>query len=242
MSTSRRRLIVTCEHASCRIPAAFAEAFADASDVLRSHRGWDPGALELAKYVSRKMNAPLWATRWTRLLVEVNRSLKHPKLFSEFTKKLPAPVRQTIIDRYYQPHRDAVTEWIHSQIDSGCAVYHIGVHSFTPVLNGQQRRCHVGLLYDPRRHGERKLCARWQKQLQSHAEQWTIRLNYPYRGTSDGFTRDLRREFAAADYCGIELEVNQSLVQVRSEFRRLLRTIAETLRLAWDDDRNHHQR
>jgi hypothetical protein len=34
-------------------------------------------------------------------------------------------------------------------------------------------------------------------------------LNYPYQGTSDGFTTHLRKKFPDSQYVGIELEVNQ---------------------------------
>jgi hypothetical protein len=36
-----------------------------------------------------------------------------------------------------------------------------------------------------------------------------VRLNYPYRGSSDGLTTHLRRLHRDSDYAGVELEVNQ---------------------------------
>jgi hypothetical protein len=56
-----------------------------------------------------------------------------------------------------------------------------------------------------------------------------VRRNRPYRGTSDGLTTHLRRRFAAKDYAGIELELNQALLGKKGEIA-LLRAVADALR------------
>jgi hypothetical protein len=55
-----------------------------------------------------------------------------------------------------------------------------------------------------------------------------VRRNYPYRGTADGFTTYLRRQFSARKYLGIELEVNQSLLgrQPRETAARVAHSLA----------------
>jgi len=53
------RLVISCEHAGHRVPAAYCAAFAGAEPLLRTHRGWDPGALVLARQMAGALGAPL---------------------------------------------------------------------------------------------------------------------------------------------------------------------------------------
>jgi predicted N-formylglutamate amidohydrolase len=111
----------------------------------------------------------------------------------------------------------------------GSRVVHIAVHSFTPILNGISRRADVGLLYDPARAGERELCARWQVALEGVDPSLRVRRNYPYRGTSDGFTTALRRIHSAAAYAGIEVELSQRLLRTRAGLDRMGCLLVESL-------------
>jgi predicted N-formylglutamate amidohydrolase len=77
--------VLTCEHADHRIPRAYASLFAGAEQVVLSHRGWDPGALPLARLLARRLRRPLLVTRWCRLLVESTRSPTNPRIWSRYT-------------------------------------------------------------------------------------------------------------------------------------------------------------
>lgn len=204
-------LLLTCEHGGYEIPPSFRRHFRGARDILQSHRGWDPGALELAERFAASLNAPLFSSTVSRLLVELNRSLHHRALFSEFTRDLSPQVQTTIVQTYYLPHREAVEKQIRDYLAAGQRVLHIGVHSFTPKLHGKVRQADIGLLYDPQRPREKRFCRTWRAALVQQAPELRVRKNYPYLGTSDGFTTYLRTKFADAQYAGIELEVNQKL-------------------------------
>ena len=97
-------------------------------------------------------------------------------------------------------------------MSQGLRVIHISSHSFTPELDGKVRAADVGLLYDPARHGEAVLCARWKASQVKLAPELRVRRNYPYAGKGDGLTSHLRLQFPPRAYVGIELEVNQSIV------------------------------
>ena len=206
---SSTRLLFTCEHGGHAVPPPYRALFRGAGEVLKSHRGWDPGALVLAQRFAETFQAKLFFSTTTRLLVELNRSLHHPKLFSDYTRGLSRDAKQQVLETYYLPHRQAVERYIASEIAAGRSVLHIGVHSFTPQLNGEVRQADIGLLYDPARTKERHFCAAWRKALLAAEPDLRVRKNYPYLGTADGFTTYLRRQFDDADYAGIELEVNQ---------------------------------
>ncbi len=221
--TTRRRavIVLTCEHGGHHIPAAYRRLFSGADDVLKSHRGWDPGALRVAEAMSGMLGAKLYSSNTSRLLVELNRSIGHRALFSEFTRALPAAEKQSIIDNYWQPYRDEVTAHIDSLFHAGDRVIHLSIHSFTPVWEGSLRKTSIGLLYDPRRPDERSFCETWKLNLRQGQPEYAIHSNQPYRGIADGFTTWLRRRFDAATlpkgtYIGVEVEINQSLIQPAS--------------------------
>jgi predicted N-formylglutamate amidohydrolase len=151
------------------------------------------------------------ATRVTRLLADPNRSRHHPRVFSEFTRVLPAVERDRILAQHWAPHRARVEAEVVRGLGAGRRVLHVAVHSFTPVLEGVARATDVGLLYDPARRAERRLCTRWQELLRSEAPDLRVRRNHPYRGTADGLTTALRRRFGPR-YLGIELEVSQKVL------------------------------
>ncbi len=222
--------VITCEHGGREVPSAYAALFAGQQTVLDSHRGWDPGALALGQHMAQALGVPLHAATTTRLLVELNRSIGHPQLFSEFTGGLPLAQRLQIIQSHYQPHRDAVEAAIAGHVAAGHRVIHIASHSFTPVLNGVARRADVAWLYDPRRVGEKAFAAAWLKAFAPLAPTLQLRRNYPYQGRSDGLTALLRKRFPDDRYVGIELEVNQRFVLAGgAPWAKLQQTIVESL-------------
>lgn len=205
-------LLISCEHGGNHVPPAYASLFEGWQDVLASHRGFDLGALAMAETLATAGAARLLATTVSRLVVDCNRSLGHPGLFSERTKTLPRRDRQAILDTCYHPHRQAVLQAVAQGLDAGDTVLHVACHSFTPVLHGIERRCDVGFLYDPARPAEKAFCLTWQRALASLDGTYRLRRNAPYRGAADGLTTSLRRRFGPR-YLGVELEVNQRFAQ-----------------------------
>lgn len=221
-------LLLTCEHAGNRIPAPHAHLFRGAQALLESHRGWDPGALVLAKSMARALNRPLLAVTWSRLLVEANRAPTNPRIWSQFTRNLSKAQRGEILETWWRPHRRAVEDAVAAEIARGCRAVHVAVHSFTPALDGVVRNAEIAFLYDSRRRGETVLCRRWADALRSLAPELRIRFNYPYRGTADGLPTALRKLHPESRYLGVELEVNQALVRGAS-WRAVQRALAASL-------------
>ncbi|MEZ6090748.1 MAG: N-formylglutamate amidohydrolase [Pirellulaceae bacterium] len=222
-------MVISCEHATNHIPAKYASLFEGAEAILASHRGWDPGSLTLGRWIAKAVSAPLFQTRVSRLLVEVNRSERHRHLFSRFSNVLDLSARNAVLEKYYFPYRQQVQGEIIRRIDQNKSVLHISVHTFTPILDGEQRNADIGLLYDPRRGGEREFCEIWRQSILRQRPDLRVRRNYPYLGKADGFTTSLRREFADDAYKGIELEVNQRWVARPSVWRSLCGAIADSL-------------
>lgn len=228
--TVKTHFLISCEHGGNRIPQRYRKFFDGFESLLRSHRGYDRGALRVASELARMLDAPLFAATTSRLLIDLNRSVGHPRLYSDATRNAPAAVRKEILERCYLPYRNTIEANIAEAIRTGKKVIHISSHSFTPELNGQIRNADIGLLYDPSRPLERSVCRRWQASLRVRAPGLKVRCNYPYMGKANGFPTVLRREFPADTYIGIELETNQKhALKGGRQWREFRSVVLETL-------------
>lgn len=216
-------LLISCEHGGNRIPTRYRHLFRGYEALLQTHRGYDAGALTMARDLAGTFQARLIVATISRLLVDLNRSIGHPRLYSEATRPAPAGVRREILDAYYLPYRNQVETHIANEVAQGRRVIHVSSHSYTPVLEGEVRNADIGLLYDPGRAPEARLCKAWQAALKARAPETRVRRNYPYSGKSDGFTAHLRRQFAEDTYAGVELEINQQQVLQGGDGWRCLR-------------------
>lgn len=220
------QLILSCEHASDRIPARYQRAFVsqDAKRALASHRGIDFGATSIARSIVKETGAPCIYGRVSRLLVDLNRTQSNPRRFSEFSSVF-TPDFKAELDEIHGAHWRAVRSLID---DSAGSVVHVAVHTFSPILNGRRRAMDIGILYDP--HREKEL--RWARRVQTQLQEQTglrVRRNAPYRGIADGLPTGLRRCLSARKYLGIELEINQALVWPQAS-EQLAITIAKAIR------------
>ena len=166
-------------------------------------------------------------------MIDLNRSLHHPKLIPQesFGVRVPYNIgisedeRQTRIRRYYEPYRSRVFHEIEHVIGRYGTCMHLSVHSFTPRLGRQLRRADIGILYDPRRPLESTLARCLTEDLKERG--YHTRRNYPYRGTSDGFTTFCRSIFPASVYLGIEIEVSQARLEGSSQLARTAQAVAD---------------
>lgn len=226
------RVIITCEHGGNQIPSIYRHCFSEAGDVLDTHRAIDKGGLDL--FHSLKLLADFVNYSETcRLLVDLNRSLDSPTLFSEFTRNLPEADKNKIISEYYNPYRNAVCEKTTMFITEGSHVVHISVHSFAPLLNNEVRKNDIGLLFDPSKKSEVRFSELWADAVKYNDPSIIVMYNYPYTGTGDGLPKTLREAFPD-NYTGIELEVNQRFAagdKMNKQIKNMLFiTLKETLK------------
>jgi predicted N-formylglutamate amidohydrolase len=225
--------LISCEHGGNRIPVPYRSLFNSFHALLNSHRGYDEGALLMARELATAFKAPLVTSTISRLLIDLNRSIGHPQLFSAATRSASAAVREQIVAQIYQPYRVRVERLVRQSVARHRRVIHISSHSFTGELNGKVRHADVGLLYHPARNGETELCARWKASLAALAPEMRVRRNYPYAGKGDGLTSYLRLHFSRKAYVGIELELNQNIVIARGRrWTVLRRLLIDSLRAA----------
>lgn len=223
-------LILTCEHGVNTIPAQFTQLFAEDKAILDTHRGIDIGAKVIADHLAKHLPCIFYhAATVSRLLIDCNRKLNNKHCFSEWSRDLSSEEKQHIIDMYYRPFRESVINAIGTLIHQKKHVLHLSIHSFTPVLYEKVRTAEIGLLYDPKRTLEKDTAATLKRALETLTPHYRIRLNYPYLGTSDGFTTFLRQQFAAKTYIGLEIETNQALMTSEHTQQALIKQLTTAI-------------
>lgn len=202
--------------------------------MLRSHRGWDPGALPIARAVAAAFGAPLYAGRWSRLVADLNRSDDHPRVVVRRVdgravpgNRLAPAEREQRLVHYWRPWRAEVERDL-AAVAARSGVVHLSVHSFVERLGGVERRNDVGLLCDPSRPREVAFCVALAAALKARG--LAVRRNFPYFGDTDGFTTHMRRCTLPARYLGIEVECNQRLSRGAAGQRRLAHALVAALR------------
>ena len=217
-------LMITCEHASNALPDFVLRAFRDSDgipdDVLASHRGYDIGAYNIFSILVKRLKPDFHcSSRFSRLVVDMNRSSTSKSFYSEYTASLPSTVKARMLS-VWEKYREKIESFVAGKITASARkkdneaplkVIHLGIHSFTPVMNGVERDADVGILYDPARPTEAKIADTLIKNILERAPWLKIRKNYPYLGKSDGLTTTLRQKFGAS-YAGLEIEINQKLL------------------------------
>lgn len=233
------RIVVTCEHASNALPRGIGKLGASAA-ALRSHAAWDKGSREIASILAHRLDAAHFAGRYTRLLVDLNRSRQSRNLMPKErfgykisgNRTLSRKEREERIEKYYTPYREAVETAIRNTIASEGVCVHLSVHTFVSNLDGDVRNADVGILYDPQRRKERVFAERMRDSFL--AAKVPTRLNYPYEGTGDGFTTYLRKCLPKTKYLGIEIEVNQRALRTNRSVWQMGRLITEAVAEAMD--------
>ena len=205
-------LILTCEHASNKLPAAFKNAVP--AQVLKTHRAYDIGAAQVFRKLVKFAKPEFYCEgKYSRLFVDLNRTITNKSAFSDYLRDNAKAKAQATA--YWTEYRTAIEKFVDSAIKpKTCAaksepsVVHLGIHSFTPVLNGKVRNTDIGILYDPARPQERAYANVIKAEIKRLYPTMKVRFNYPYKGTTDGLTTTLRKKFGPR-YVGIEIEINQ---------------------------------
>ena len=202
------KLMLTCEHASNRLPAAFKKAVP--AEVLKTHRAYDIGAAQIFRKLV-KFAKPEFSCegKYSRLFVDLNRTLTNKSAFSEYYEALDKATvakAKAQATAYWTECRAAIEKFVKANAKK--EIIHLGIHSFTPELNGKVRNTDIGILYDPSRPKECELAQVIKAEIKRLHPEMKVRFNYPYKGTSDGLTTTLRKKIGPR-YAGLEIEINQ---------------------------------
>ena len=226
----KNQFILSVEHASNFIPEEYLTLFQGADELLSGHRGYDIGIKRTAETIASFFSLTVVTGEHSRLLVDLNRSPQNRNVFSEFTRKLKRSEKETLLSRFHLPYRTDLEDRIRNKLEISDFVYHLSLHSFTPMLNGKERKNDIGILYDPSRDKEKAFSQHLKQELKKVNKGLSIRFNYPYQGVSDGMVTHFRKVFTAHQYAGIELEINQKVFGQLLKENELVKNLLETFR------------
>ncbi len=151
-----RPLLLVCDHAARTFPTAL--GFLDVPAAARTtHIAYDIGAAEVTRRLALLLDAPALLGGYSRLVIDLNRGVDCPTLIPEVSDGVTIPgnwnlnptARQQRIEAFHRPwHQAVASELCRLRARYGVPPILVGIHSFTPVLAGQARPWHVGVLWD----------------------------------------------------------------------------------------------
>ena len=241
-------LLLVCEHASPRVPERFSTLGLEPSDV-RTHIGWDIGALDLARHLSARLDAPLVHAGMSRLIYDCNRPPESPTAIRDVSERtvipsnrgLTAAERAERVEHCYQPFLtllEASVERTIARAEGGVAPAIVTIHTFTPVFDGVRREVDLGVL-----HGSDATLAERLLAIAERDPALRTRRNAPY-GPEDGVLHTVEQQAVARGLPGVMLEVRNDLVDtpdgVTDVGDRLSRWLSEAVALGQHDHTEHH--
>lgn len=152
---STSRVLVVCDHASCRVPAALDNL--GLSEIERTeHIGWDIGAGAVARRLSALLDAPAILAGYSRLVIDCNRRPGHPESILAESDGIPVPGNQGLTPEeaerraqaLFHPYHEAIAGVLDSVRSRGETPAYVALHTFTPNMNGMARPWHFGVLWD----------------------------------------------------------------------------------------------
>jgi predicted N-formylglutamate amidohydrolase len=140
--------LLICEHAGAEIPPPWGNLGLE--DVfLSTHYAHDPGAGDLTRQLSDRLDACGVLARWSRIFLDYNR---YPTQWDHMRPDLggipvPGNLEITAQERGLRHAVAAVPIAVAiDDLSAGCRAL-VGIHSFTPVMSGDWRPVDVGLLW-----------------------------------------------------------------------------------------------
>lgn len=147
-------VVLVCEHASNHIPARYHRLGLPRAELDR-HIAWDIGAADLARRLAVLLDAPLFLSGYSRLLIDCNRPLGS-------STSIPVRSEDTVIPGnigldadevarrqadWFMPFQDCIARHLDARVAASRPTIVVGVHSFTPVFQGVPRPWQAGVLY-----------------------------------------------------------------------------------------------
>lgn len=224
----RAPIVLVCEHASAFMPKSMAGLGLRVEDRL-SHAAWDIGALAVATHLSGLLDAPLVASRVSRLVYDCNRPpeaadsipAKSELIEAPANANLTATEREARVREVYEPFRALVAKTIAARAQALPAL--VTIHSFTPVFFGIKREVELGILHDADDRLARAMLAA--------APDFTAlktALNEPY-GPEDGVTHTLKEHALPAGLLNVMIEVRNDFVGEPAGAIRVAEALAGTI-------------
>ncbi len=222
-------LLLTCEHASKRLPAGIPVSRLERK-TLASHHGIDIGAWTLTREIASRLSATALGGRFSRLWIDLNRAIDDPELIRSqaegtglgWNLNLSRRERDLRIKTVHDRYHAGIDYQVLRRLDRNVRPFLLSIHSFTDRFNGRHRDFDCGVLYHRDGSQARVLAAALRE------EDLAVRYNAPYSGKL-GMMYAIHRHGAAYRLPCLELEVNQNRIDSRNKVLGLAPAISRAI-------------
>lgn len=225
--------VILCEHASHYIPKQYHELGLESAH-RRSHVAWDPGARAVAMKLAHALDAPLVASRISRLVYDCNRPPEAASAMPERSESIAVPgnlkltkaQRAARVEVVYRPFCDAVTRVLKDRVVRNIPTALITIHSFTPCYLGQSRAVEIGILHDADSRMADAMLA--QSHRLTHRK---VQRNAPY-GPEDGVTHSLKLHGIGNGLENVMIEIRNDLLATPDGEKTMAEELLQLIRPA----------
>jgi len=148
-------VIILCDHASNALPPGYGTLGLPAAEIDR-HIAYDIGAAGVTRGLADQLGSAAVLSRWSRLLIDLNRGLDDPTLVMRLSDGAVIPgnrhvdttERERRIANVWWPYHAAVAGLIDAELAQGRAPILVSIHSFTNIWRGTPRPWHAAILWD----------------------------------------------------------------------------------------------
>lgn len=234
-STRAGRWLVTCDHATNRVPE-----WVNGGDLglpredMDRHIAYDPGAAGVASALGRLLDSPVILSRFSRLVIDPNRGEDDPTLVMRLYDGTIIPANRAIgraeieerLTRLHRPYHAACAALVAARPDRAI----VAIHSFTPCLRrGAPRPWHIGILHSPR---DPRLSMALIARLRA-AGDLVVGDNEPYSGHLPGDS--VARHALDSGRHNTLIEIRNDLIRDAPAQRQWAERLAPLLRAALDE-------
>lgn len=226
------KVLLVGDHASNTIPTALGNLGLDQAS-LEQHIAYDIGTAKLVNHLSQHLDAPAVLAGYSRLVIDLNRSLEDDSLMPEVSdetviegnQNMSVEQRNQRIHSFYTPYRKAIDGMLHGFRESAIVPAFIAIHSFTPQMAGFTRPWQVGILWDK----DPRIPLPLMENLRAHPDRLNIGDNEPYSGRHPAdYTIDHHAEASGIPH--VSIEIRQDLVDTEEGAERWATILDDALR------------
>ena len=227
----KANVLLVGDHASNSIPEMLENLGLDDA-ALEQHIAYDIGSKKLIQHLSQHLDAPALLAGYSRLVIDLNRSLEDESCMPEVSDNTVIPGNQNMslehrnqrIHSFYTPYRAAIDSLTHGFKQKQIVPAFISIHSFTPEMTGYSRPWHAGVLWD----NDPRIPVALMKNLRAHPEGFNIGDNQPYSGKHlADYTIDHHAEAAGLPH--VSIEVRQDLINSEEGAERWATILSDAL-------------
>ena len=222
-------VLLVCDHASNRFPRSLGTMGLDYINRV-SHIALDIGADAVATALAENLGATAVICQYSRLIVDCNRELVDDSAFLECSDSVDVPGNHDLQEsekekrasEIYWPYHNTIKDQIVRLKKHGIDPVVISIHSFTPVMNGNDREWEIGVLWDKDSVTAEIFLTRLVE------SGYLVGDNKPYSGKDpEDFTIDFHAESTGLPHVGIE--ISQDLINHDDGVERISETLKEII-------------